>query len=184
MDAAETKNALELLAARLETLSAVLDKAEEWAAEAGVALDDLAAARLAGDMHPLAWQVAGTCTQPLQFVAWSRGADLPNEVQPVVDWAEARAVLADTIALLAAEVAAVTPEAKRPESKRIVLERMGVYLELSAQRYFDDWILPNLYFHLTTAYAILRMKGVPLGKADFMRHIGGDIRPLAPEPAS
>ncbi|GLK43150.1 MULTISPECIES: DUF1993 domain-containing protein [Novosphingobium] len=179
MDAAETKNALKLLAARLETLSAVLDKAEEWAAEADVALDELAAARLAGDMHPLAWQVAATCTQPLQFVVWSRGADLPNEVQPVVDWAEARAVLADTIALLATEVAAVTPEAKR-----IVLERMGVYLELPAQRYLDDWILPNLYFHLTTAYAILRMKGVPLGKADFMRHIGGDIRPLAPEPAS
>lgn len=179
MDAAETKNALELLAWRLETLSAVLDKAEEWAGQSGISLDDLAAARLAGDMHPLAWQVAGTCTQPLQFVAWGREADLPNEVPAVAGWAEARTMLANTIALLSAEVADITPDAKR-----IVLEGMGVYLELPAQRYLDDWILPNLYFHLTTAYAILRMKGVPLGKADFMRHIGGDIRPLAAEPVS
>ena len=52
-----------------------------------------------------------------------------------------------------------------------------MHMVLPAQRYLDDWLLPNFYFHLTTAYALMRMKGVPLGKADFMAHLIADLRP-------
>jgi hypothetical protein len=176
MDTVETKTALELIASRLTTLSGILDKAE---AEQGAdALDVLAGARLADDMHPLAWQVASVCAQAQQFLDWSRGDDVPNAVAPVTGWSGARALLADT----RAEITVAAAEGlSAPDAKRITIAPMGVYVDLTDRRYRDDWILPNLYFHLSIAYAILRMQGVALGKADFMAHIIGDLRPIVAE---
>lgn len=51
----------------------------------------------------------------------------------------------------------------------------GRYCDLPARQYVADFLLPNFYFHITTAYAILRKLGVPLGKSDFM----GFIAPYA-----
>jgi hypothetical protein len=176
MDSVETGKALELLASRLANLSGILDKAEHE--RGGEGLDELAATRLADDMHPLAWQVAAAASQARFYLEWLRGNDLPNAIPDVSTWAEARGVLADTREQLAAAVGA-PPVA--PEVRRIVLEPIGFYLDLSAPRYLEDWIAPNLYFHLTTAYAILRMKGIALGKGDFMQHIVGDLRPITAE---
>lgn len=179
MDSVETKKALELLASRLTTLSGLLDKAEHG--PAGQDLDELAAARLAEDMHPLAWQVSAVCTQAQQFLDWCDGAEQPNVVIPLTGWAAARAVLAATLSRVEAAAAKGT---SAPAEKRITIAQMGVYVDLSAQRYLDDWILPNLYFHLGMAYAILRMKGAALGKAEFMQHILGDLRPMPAEAAT
>ncbi|AXB76304.1 DUF1993 domain-containing protein [Novosphingobium sp. P6W] len=176
MDAVETKKALALLASRLTTLSGILDKAES--AAGSESLDDLAAARLAEDMHPLAWQVSAVCTQAQQFLDWCHGGEQPNVVGPIEGWSAARGVLADTLAKIsAAEAEGIVA----PAEKRITIAQMGVYVDLTAQRYLDDWILPNLYFHLSIAYAVLRMKGAPLGKAEFMQHIVGDLRPIPAE---
>ncbi len=58
-------------------------------------------------------------------------------------------------------------DSKLDEVKRIGLgPRM--YCELPARQYVSDYLMPNLYFHITTAYAILRKLGVPIGKADYM----------------
>ncbi|MDE8652968.1 DUF1993 domain-containing protein [Novosphingobium album (ex Liu et al. 2023)] len=179
MDKREASAALERLASRLATLSGILDKAE--ADPAGRALEELAQARLAPDMHPLAWQVSAVCTQALQFLEWSRGHEVPHTVAEVTGWAEARAALAQTRDRLAQ---ALADAGETPEGKRIVLGPLGLYLDLSAPRYLDDWIVPNLYFHLTTAYAILRMQGIALGKADFMAHLMGDLKPIEPELAA
>lgn len=170
--------ALKLIASRLKTLTAMLDKAEGlWA---GRDLDMLAAARIAPDMHPLAWQVSATATQSELFVAWCRGEERPNTVAAPTTWAAARAQLA--AALADAEAAAETIVAM-PETRHIRLEAIGMCLDLSGPRYLNDWILPNLYFHMITAYAIMRLQGMEFGKADFMAHIAGDIRPIAPLPA-
>ncbi|KMS60391.1 hypothetical protein V474_01530 [Novosphingobium barchaimii LL02] len=175
MDAVETKKALELLASRLTTLSGILDKSE---AADGANLDDLAAARLAEDMHPLSWQVSAVCTQAQQFLDWCHGEEQPNVVGSITGWSAARGVLADTLAKVNA---AAAEEIAAPAEKRITIAQMGVYVDLTAQRYLDDWILPNLYFHLSIAYAVLRMKGSPLGKGEFMQHILGDLRPIPAE---
>ena len=66
-------------------------------------------------------------------------------------------------------------DAKLDEVKRIGLGP-GRYCELPGHGYASDYLLPNLYFHVTAAYAILRMLGAPLGKADYMRHLAPHVR--------
>ena len=53
----------------------------------------------------------------------------------------------------------------------------GMILDLTAEQYARDWALPQFYFHLMTAYAILRANGVDLGKADYVAHLFPTIRP-------
>lgn len=177
MSDTDASQALALIVSRLKTLSAMLDKAERlWV---GRDLDMLAAARVAPDMHPLSWQVAATVTQAELFLGWCQGEDRSNSVTAPDSWSAAKAMLAKG---LADAEAGVTAGLVMPEKRHIRLEAIGMCLDLSGQRYLDDWILPNLYFHLITTYAILRMQGLEFGKADFMAHVVGDIRPIQPQP--
>ena len=66
-------------------------------------------------------------------------------------------------------------DARLDEIKRIGMGK-GRYCELPGDQYVSEYLLPNLYFHITTAYAILRMLGAPVGKADFMRYLAPHIR--------
>ena len=52
--------------------------------------------------------------------------------------------------------------------------------DLTAEGYVRDWALPQFYFHLMTAYAILRANGVPLGKIDYVPYMMRYLRPAAP----
>jgi hypothetical protein len=54
---------------------------------------------------------------------------------------------------------------------------------MTAAQYMRDWILPNFYFHATTAYALLRQSGLPLGKIDFLAHMMRYARAPEPNPA-
>ena len=53
----------------------------------------------------------------------------------------------------------------------------GMIFDLTAEQYARDWALPQFYFHLNTAYAILRANGVALGKADYVTHMLPLMRP-------
>lgn len=171
--------ALSLLVDRLRTLSSLFDKVEsQWA---GQSLDDLAQARLASDMFPLGRQVSAACIQPVQFLDWCEGMEGPTSAPEISTWEEMRETLRATLAKLDAGLAAGLTA---PEGKRITLAPFGIYFDLTADRYLDDWILPNLYFHVITAYAILRMKGAEIGKADFLSHLAGDFRPIEPAAAT
>ena len=55
----------------------------------------------------------------------------------------------------------------------------GKTLELSATGYVNGWLVPNLFFHMTTAYNILRKEGVELGKLDYLRSYIGEYVDLA-----
>ncbi|WP_322096330.1 DUF1993 family protein [Phormidium tenue] len=61
-------------------------------------------------------------------------------------------------------------DSKLSEINRLDLGQ-GLYAELSGLSYVDDFLMPNFYFHITTAYNILRMAGLPIGKRDFMMHL-------------
>lgn len=50
-------------------------------------------------------------------------------------------------------------------------------LKVTAERYARDWALPQFYFHVVTAYAILRAQGIELGKADYAAHMLAHLRP-------
>lgn len=153
---------------RLDTLSHILDAG---AAHLGAALD-LAQARLAPDMLPLGTQVAFACNQPRGFSQWCAGEPVQN-LDPAVPSLEiARAHIADTRARV---LAIACDDGKLEETKRIGLGG-ALYCELPGHGYVSEYLLPNFYFHITTTYAILRMLGVPVGKADYMRFLLPHIR--------
>ena len=156
-----------LFISRLDTLSHVLQ-----VGEASLPGRDLINERLAPDMLPLGAQVAFACNQPRGFSQWCAGQPIENIDPAVASLAEARAHIADTRAKVAAIECA---DAKLDEIKRIGMGK-GRYCELPGHLYVSEYLLPNLYFHITTAYAILRMLGVPVGKADYMRFLADHVR--------
>ena len=153
---------------RLDTLSHILDAGE---AHLGAALD-MGKARLAADMLPLGTQVAFACNPPRGFSQWCAGEPVQN-LDPAVPSLEiARAHIADTRARV---LAIACDDGKLEETKRIGLGG-ALYCELPGHGYVSEYLLPNFYFHITTTYAILRMLGVPVGKADYMRFLLPHVR--------
>ena len=166
---------VDLLAARVQMFSALLDKVEgQWAGRDLAALGEV---RLAPDMHPLGWQFGAVALQARLFAAWCRDEAMANSVPEQTGWNEGREVLR----LAQRELEDIRSLGVMPEAKRIEIGMIGMYLDLTGQRYVDDWLLPNLYFHITTAYAIMRMQGAELGKADFLSNLLPELRPMEPE---
>lgn len=170
----------------LGALAQWLAKAEAQRPDGGA--EALLAARLAPDMFPLATQVRFACRQAQEGVFRLRGQDFPPSLQTLLDegrnagetpgtLADAQARIAETIAVVetaAAEgftIAATTPIAHALPN--------GMTLDLTAEQFARDWALPQFYFHVVTAYAILRAEGIDLGKADYAVHMIGHFRPPA-----
>ena len=129
-------------------------------------------ARLAPDMFPLGTQIAFACNQPRGFSQWCAGLPIENLGRDVDTLETARDHIRNTRARVAGIHAS---DAKLDEIKRIGLGP-GRYCELPGHRYVSDYLMPNLYFHITIAYAIFRQLGAPLGKQDFMRYLAPVIR--------
>ncbi len=123
--------------------------------------------RIATDMFPFGTQIAFTCNQPRNFSLWCDGKP-PNNLDPeVISLAQAYEQIEDTKELLSGINA---EDAKLDEIGRIDLGQ-SLYVELSGNAYVNDFLIPNFYFHMVTAYDILRMAGVPIGKRDYMMHL-------------
>lgn len=145
---------------RLDSLQHILDVGEKHLRGLDGALQE----RLAPDMLPLGAQIAFACNQPRGFSQWCASQPVEN-LAPEVDSMElARSHIDQTKELVAGINAG---DGKLDEVKRIGLGP-GRYCELPARQYVSDFLMPNLYFHITTAYAILRKLGVPIGKTDYM----------------
>lgn len=169
----------------LKAFSAWLDKASAHAEARGDAVDALLSLRLAPDMYPLAAQVRFPCFQAHEAVHRLCGEPLPESVEEVrrEGWnaveqpgslKDARARIADALSLLnGVEAGALDEGANRP----IALELPnGMIFDMTGAEYARDWALPQFYFHVSTAYAILRNHGVELGKADLVPHMFGYLR--------
>lgn len=156
-----------VFASRLDTLGHLLR-----VGEGHLAGRDLVNERLAPDMLPLGAQVAFACNQPRGFSQWCAGLPVEN-IDPAVPSLEAaHAHIADTRALVSA---IACDDAKLDEIKRIGMGP-GRHCELPGHQYVSEYLMPNLYFHITAAYAILRMLGAPVGKADYMRFLAPHVR--------
>jgi hypothetical protein len=146
---------------RLETLEHVLDVGEKHFPDA----DAFMGKRLAEDMFPFSAQIAFACNQPRGFSQWCAGQPIENLAPDGIQSIEqARAAIAQTKELVSS---IAVDDARLDEIKRIGLGP-GRYCELPGHQYFADYLLPNLYFHITAAYAILRLLGAPVGKSDYM----------------
>ena len=150
----------------LRALSEVLNKAEDHAAQKKIEPHALLQARLFPDMFPLLRQVQIASDFAKGISARLAGAEVPS-------WPDTEASFADLQALIAkalAHLESFTPEQfDQSESREIVL-RPGTPKEkkLTASAYLLHYGLPQFFFHVTTAYAILRHNGVEVGKRDYM----------------
>jgi uncharacterized protein len=152
-----------IFSSRLDTLSHLLDLAEShFAADA----ESILQSRIAPDMLPFGTQIAFTCNQPRNFALWCSGQSDDNLNPDVNSLAEARSHIETTKDLVKS---INIDDHQLSEIKRIEFGQ-GLYAELPGFSYVDDFLMPNFYFHLTTAYDILRMAGAPIGKRDFMLH--------------
>jgi hypothetical protein len=166
--------AVETFVPMLGDLSSILDKAAQHARAKRLDATALVNARLAPDMFTLAQQVQIACDHAKNATARLIGDEPPRfeDTEKTLD--ELKARIAKTIAYVqsappAAFEGAEAREITIPLMEKLVLEVNGVQL-------LKDWSLPHFYFHVVTAYDILRNQGVEIGKRDYLGHVGPLIR--------
>jgi uncharacterized protein len=166
----------------LTGLSAWLTKAGEHHADPGA----LMSARLAPDMFPLSTQIRFACVQAYEGVARLSGEAFPpiwlelleegrNGAAAPGTLADAQARIRDTLSHLAS-----LPSGALDSKGSLAIAHdlpNGMVFDMTGAEFARDWSLPQFYFHVMTAYAILRHEGVPLGKADYVQHAFGYLRP-------
>ncbi len=157
----------------LRALQGFLKKGETRAQEVGFDPKNLLQSRLAPDMHNLASQVQFTCTQAQEAVLRLSKHPLPKLETPS-DMAQANALIEQTLQMLSLTDRARIDEA---EQRPLAIELSnGMAFDMTGSEYALNWVIPQFYFHLTTAYSILRHNGVPLGKADYVPHMFAYLR--------
>jgi hypothetical protein len=145
----------------LTNLSHLIDKA----IEAGLDGTDLMEARLAPDMKPFADQIRMASFSGRSCVARLTGQAWPKTDDRVASLADLKTTIALSIAFIQGVDAAAF---EGGETRRIELRFPGVELDFDGAGYLTSFAIPNFFFHVTTAYAILRNRGVALGKRDFL----------------
>ncbi|MBI1208279.1 MAG: DUF1993 family protein [Azospirillum sp.] len=149
----------------LDNLSAILDKADAHCAARKVDPAVLLGTRLYPDMFPLARQVQIACDFAKGTCGRLAGVEVPSYPDSETTIAELKARIARTVEFVSTFQPA---QIDGSEDRAISLKAGGRVLSFVGQPYLLHFALPNFYFHLTTAYAILRECGVELGKRDFI----------------
>jgi hypothetical protein len=149
----------------LTNLAACLDKAVAYAAERKFDPNVLVTARLAPDMHPLSFQVQTATDHAKGSLARLAGREIPSwpDTEKTID--ELKARIQKALDFVAGFSAA---DLEGSDKKTVRIKVSGVETDLSGEVYLLQRALPNFYFHVTTAYDILRHNGVPVGKSDFL----------------
>jgi hypothetical protein len=150
----------------LTALSEVLKKAEAHVTERNIDPNALLQARLFPDMFPLVRQVQIAADFAKGISSRLAGVDVPSWPDTEVTFADLQALIAKALAHIGALDAA---QFNASEIKEILL-RPGTPKEkmLVGSAYLQNYGLPQFFFHVTTAYAILRHNGVDIGKRDYM----------------
>jgi uncharacterized protein len=154
-----------VFARNLRNLAAILRKAEAHAAERKIDPTVLLNYRLAPDMFPLTRQVQISTDMAKGCISRLAGVEIPVYEDKEASFGELVARLEKCIAYLEG----FKPEQiDGTEEKTVVLKRPSGDLSLPGLRYLLEYVQPNVYFHCTMAYAILRHCGVAIGKKDFI----------------
>lgn len=149
----------------LNNLSAILDKAEAHCEAKKIDPAALTTYRLYPDMYPMTRQVQSACDTAKGAVARLAGVEIPKHDDTEQTFHELKARIAKTIEF----IKSVKPaQLDGSEDKEIVLKRGGQEVTFKAMQYLLGFAYPNFYFHVTTAYNILRRNGVEIGKRDFI----------------
>jgi hypothetical protein len=151
----------------LKNLGAWLDKAERHAAAKKFDIGVLLNGRLAPDQKPFIYQVQSACDYVKGAAAWLSGQTPPKhpDTEQTID--ELRTRIEKTMAF----VESVKEAEYAGASERKVDFSWAPGKVMSGRDYLIQMVIPNTYFHLTTAYSILRHNGVDIGKMDFLGRI-------------
>jgi uncharacterized protein len=149
----------------LKNLSAILDKAEAHVDARKIDPAALTTYRLFPDMFPLTRQVQIACDVAKGAVARLAGVEVPKHEDTELTFAELKARIARTIEF----INTVRPaQIDGSEGRDILLKLGGKDVKFTGIQYLLGHATPNFYFHVTTAYNILRHNGVEIGKRDFI----------------
>jgi uncharacterized protein len=150
----------------LRNLSHILDKGEASAQARKFEPSVLATSRLAPDMLPFTRQILIACDAAKNGVARIAGIEAPKFEDNESTFAELKARIQKTQEFLESVPAA---KLEGTENKEVTFPvGRDATRTMTAQAYLTTWVLPNFFFHVTTAYAILRHNGVDLGKTDYL----------------
>ena len=149
----------------LGNLSKIMDKAVAQAKTQDMPLATLLEARLAPDMHPFTRQIQMASDAAKSAAARLAGIEPPAMPDTETTFPELHARLAKTIDFLKSIDAAKLAGA---ESREIVLKFPSGEMKFTGKDFLTGFALPNFLFHVTTAYALLRHKGIAIGKMDFL----------------
>lgn len=149
----------------LSMLLNLLDKAEAHARARGFEPEAFLALRLAPDMLPFGRQIQIACDMAKGCAARLAGREVPKWADDESTLEQYRARIRRTLDFVADVDAAALDGA---DAREIVLPMRSGEMRMTGEAYLRDFVLPNLYFHASMVYALLRGAGVELGKKDFL----------------
>ena len=149
----------------LGNLSEILEKGVASATSRKFEAAVLAGARLAPDMHPLTRQIQLACDFAKNSTARLAGIDPPKFEDNETTIPELQTRIAKTLDYLQTVPASAIDG---QEDRDIVIPIRDRKIEMKGLPFLQRWALPNFYFHVVTAYNILRHNGVDIGKMDFL----------------
>jgi len=149
----------------LKNLSAILDKAQSHVDAKKIDPAALTTYRLFPDMFPLTRQVQVACDTAKGAVARLAGVEVPKHEDTELTFAELKARIARTIEFINTLKPA---QIDGSEDKEIMLKLGGKDVKFTGMQYLLGHATPNFYFHVTTAYNILRHNGVEVAKRDYI----------------
>ena len=151
----------------LRSLLGVLDKGEKYCGEKGIEPAALLGTRLVEDMQPLTFQVMQAISHSAGALATIRGRERAR-----ASGLDSFAGCKQAVEQALADIEAIQPsELENVAGNTVELKFPGRELKFTAQGYLLSYAMPQFFFHATTAYDILRHKGVPIGKRDFLGRI-------------
>lgn len=162
---------LPIFQSMLRNLAHCLDKAEAHAAARKFDPNVFLAARLAPDMLPFPAQIRIACDAAKFCAARLAGVEAPKFDDNEATLAELKARIARTVEFIAS-VPAASIDGREAVELTIPVGRDKTRV-MTCENYLKHWALPNFFFHVTTAYALLRHNGVDLGKADYLAGAAG-----------
>lgn len=149
----------------LKSLSTILQKGAEFAAEKTIDEKVLTSARLYPDMLPLTRQVQIACDVAKGCGARLAGMEVPKYDDNETTFEELQARVEKTINFLKT---IAEDKINGTEQKQVKIQAGPRELEFVGDFFLRNWALPNVFFHITTTYNILRHNGVVVGKMDFL----------------
>jgi hypothetical protein len=153
------------LTQNLKTIYIWLDKAEEFAAVKKLGIDVLLNGRIAPDMQPFIYQVQSASDYVKGGAAWLSGQKPPRYEDNERTIADVRARIRKTVAF----VESVKEEQyAHAGAQKVTMSWAPADKILVGEDYLLQLVVPNAYFHIAMAYAILRHHGVDVGKIDFL----------------